>query len=166
MSRGGVLVVWLVTVLAVPGLGAPARPPWPSAAAAVAAMLMAPALVDYEGTKVLSAVRGDRAETVTALESYKRLGKLRLEFLSPESVSGRLIVDDGASSWQYEPSYHLVIRGPSFVRPPGNAPQARDVLRGSLAAVVRGEEGTGRQTATLGTRAGAPYARPQSPKRR
>src|SRR2546426_12755795 len=109
MSRGGVLVVWLVTVLAVPGLGAPARPPWPSAAAAGAAMLMAPALVDYEGTKVLSAVRGDRAETVTALESYKRLGKLGLELLSPESVSGRRVVDGGASSRQYGTSCDLVI---------------------------------------------------------
>src|SRR3989449_2469596 len=146
MSRGGVLVVWLVTVLAVPGLGAPARPPWPSAAAVVAAMLTAPALVDYEGTKVLSAVRGDRAETVTALESYKRLGKLRLEFLSPESVSGRLIVDDGASSWQYEPSYHLVIRGPSFLRPPGSPAQAQDILRGYLVAVLGAEEVIGWQT--------------------
>jgi len=146
MSRGGVLVVWLVTVLAVPGLGAPARPPWPSAAAVVAAMLTAPALVDYEGTKVLSAVRGDRAESVTALESYKRLGKLRLEFLSPESVSGRLIVDDGASSWQYEPSYHLVIRGPSFLRPPGSPAQAQDIFRGYLVAVLGAEEVIGRQT--------------------
>src|SRR3989475_11400277 len=111
MSRGGVLVVWLVTVLAVPGLGAPPRPPWPSAAAGVAAMLTAPALVDYEGTKVLSAVRGDRAETGTALESYKRLGKLRLEFLSPQSVSRALIVDQWSSSWQYEASCHPVIRG-------------------------------------------------------
>jgi outer membrane lipoprotein-sorting protein len=146
MSRGGVVAVWLVTTLAVPGLGAPARLPLPPAAAVVAAMLTAPALVDYEGTKVLSAIRGDHAETVTVLESYKRLGKLRLEFLSPESVSGRLMVDDGASSWQYEPSYHLVIRGPSFVRPPGSAAQAQDILRGYLVAVLGAEEVIGRQT--------------------
>lgn len=146
MSRTGVLTVWLVTVLAVSGLGAPSRPSLPPAGAVVAAMLGAPALVDYEGTKVLSAVRGDRAETVTALESYKRLGKLRLEFLSPESVSGRLIIDDGASSWQYEPSYHLVIRGPSFIHPPGNSTQPPDILRSYLVAVLGAEEVIGRQT--------------------
>ncbi len=147
MRRGGVLAaVWLVTTVAVPGLGAPSRPSLPPADAVVAMMLAAPALVDYEGTKVFSAVRGDRAETVTALESYKRLGKLRLEFLSPESVSGRLVVDDGASSWQYEPSYHLVIRGPSFVRPPSSPKQVWEILRGHLVAVLGAEEVIGRQT--------------------
>ncbi|HTE04179.1 MAG TPA: hypothetical protein VK739_08580 [bacterium] len=149
MSRRGLLTFWLVAGLAAPGLGAPARSPIPAVDAVIAAMLGAPALVDYEGTKVLNAVRGDRAETVTALESYKRLGKLRVEYLSPDSVSGRLIVDDGASSWQYEPAYHLVIRGPSFVRPPGNAPQAQDVLRGSLMAVLGVDEVIGRQTVVV-----------------
>ncbi len=143
---GGAL--WLVAVLAVPGLGAPARPVLPSAAV-VAAVLAAPDLVDYEGTKVLSAVRDDRADTVTVLESYKRLGRLRLEFLSPESVGGRLIVDDGASFWQYEPSHHLVIRGPSFVHQPAGPQQAHEVLRSYLVAVLGVEEVIGRQTVVV-----------------
>src|SRR5437879_12824120 len=129
MSRRGLPTLWLVAALTVPGLGAPARLPIPAVDAVVAAMLGAPALVDYDGTKALNAVRGDRAETVTALESYKRLGKLRVEHLSPESVSGRLIVDDRASSWKYEPPYDLGIRVPSFLRRPRNAPLARHVLR-------------------------------------
>src|SRR5712692_9478912 len=120
MIRRLIPVVWLATALAIPGLRAGASASLPSARDVVTFMFAAPALVDYEATKVLTAVHEDRAETVTALESYKRLGKLRLEFLSPESVSGRLVVDDGASSWQYEPSYHLVIRVPSFVRPPSS----------------------------------------------
>lgn len=142
-------VVCLVGTLAVPGLGAPARPPLPSAAAVVTAMLAAPALVDYEGTKVLSAVRGERAETVTVLESYKRMGKLRLEFLSPESLGGRLIVDDGASSWQYEPSHHLVIQGPSFVHPSGGPTRGEGIRRASLIAVLGIEEVIGRQTIAI-----------------
>ncbi len=142
---------WLVVVLAVPGLGAgaPARPVLPSAATVITAMLAAPERVDYEGTKVLSAVRNDRADTVTVLESYKRLGRLRLEFLSPESVGGRLIVDDGASFWQYEPSHHLVIRGPSFVRPPAAPQTAHEVLRSHLVAVLGVEEVIGRQTVVV-----------------
>ncbi len=141
--------VSLVVTLAVPGLGAPARPPLPSAAAVVAAMLAAPAQVDYEGTKVLSAVRGERAETVTVLESYKRMGKLRLEFLSPESVAGRLIVDNGVSSWQYEPSQHLVMMGPSFVRPGGGPARGGEIRRASLIAVLGIEEVIGRQTIAI-----------------
>ncbi len=148
-SRFVFAAAWLMVTLAVPGLGAPARPPLPAADAVVTAMLAAPALVDYEGTKVLSAVRGDRAETVTVLESYKRMGKMRLEFLSPESVGGRLMVDDGASFWQYEPSHHLVIRGPSFVHPPGGPTRAEDVRRSSLVAVLGIEEVIGRQTVVV-----------------
>lgn len=117
MLRTAAAAVVLVTILAVVAPAWPQAPRdgLPSAASVVQAILDAPDLIDYEGTKVMSAVRGDRAQTVTVLESYKRPGKLRLEFLSPESVGARLIVDDGATMWQYEPTLHIVIQGPSFV---------------------------------------------------
>lgn len=118
------------------------------AATVIRAVLTAPTLVDYEGTKILTALRGQRAETVTILESYKRSGKLRLEFLSPESASGRLIVDDGASSWHYEPSRHIVMRGPSFV----TAQPAVDpavILSRYDAMVLGNEQVIGRQTVVL-----------------
>ncbi|MGH2399197.1 MAG: LolA family protein, partial [bacterium] len=121
----------------------------PDAASVLKTMLAAPALIDYEGTKVISTVRGARAETVTILEAYKRLGRLRLEFLSPESVSGRLIVDDGAETWQYEPSMHLVIRGPSFVQGTGSPERAEDILRRYTVSVLGREAVIGRDTAVL-----------------
>ncbi len=147
MMRTAVVTLWLATALAVPGLGAPVRSP--SVQNTVAAMLAAPSQVDYEATKVLTAVHQDRAETVTVRESYKRLGHLRLEFLSPESVGGRLLIDDGASVWQYEPSQHLVIHGPSFVQSPDAPPRVDDILRSSLVAVVGTEEVIGRQTVVV-----------------
>jgi outer membrane lipoprotein-sorting protein len=123
--------------------------PAPDAASVIKTMLAAPALIDYEGTKVISTVRGARAETVTILEAYKRLGRLRLEFLSPESVSGRLIVDDGADTWQYEPSMHLVIRGPSFVQGTGSPERAEDILRRYTVSVLGREAVIGRDTVVL-----------------
>ena len=118
-------------------------------------MFAAPALIDYEGTKVISTVRGARAETVTILEAYKRLGRLRLEFLSPESVSGRLIVDDGLSAWQYEPSLHLVIRGPSFVQGTAHPERAAEVLRRYRVSVLGREAVIGRDTVVVALDPGA-----------
>jgi len=132
-----------------PGAVALAQASLPPAREILRLMLAAPAIVDYEGTKVISTVRGARAETVTILEAYKRLGRLRLEFLSPESVSGRLVVDDGLSAWQYEPSLHLVIRGPSFVQGRARPERADEILR-RYRVVVRGRETViGRNTVVL-----------------
>ncbi len=120
----------------------------PTAATVIKAVLAAPSLVDYEGTKVVTAVRGTRVETVTVLESHKRPGTLRLEFLSPESVSGRLIVDDGTRTWQYEPSLHIVIQGPSL----GGATSDVSRLREGMpykAEVVGSEEVIGHETLVL-----------------
>jgi outer membrane lipoprotein-sorting protein len=128
--------------------------PLPDAAAVLRTMLRAPALIDFEGTKVISTVRGRTAETVTVLEAYKRLGKLRLEFLSPESVTGRLVVDDGAASWQYEPSMHLVVRGPSFVSGVGQPERAGAILRGYGVRILGREEVIGRSTVVVGLAAG------------
>lgn len=125
--------------------GAPARP-LPDAAVILRTMLAAPALLDYEGTKVISTVRGARAETVTMLEAYKRLGRLRLEFLSPESTSGRLIIDDGISTWQYEPALHLVVRGPSFVQGAAHPERAPEILRRYRVLVLGRETVIGRET--------------------
>jgi outer membrane lipoprotein-sorting protein len=149
MIRRLIPVVWLATTLAIPGFRAAASASPPSVREVVASMVAAPALVDYEATKVLTAVHQDRAETVTVLESYKRLGRLRLEFLSPESVSGRLVIDDGVSVWQYEPSQHLVIHGPSFVHPAEGSESVEEFLRSALIAVLGTEEVIGRQTVVL-----------------
>jgi sigma-E factor negative regulatory protein RseB len=123
----------------------------PSAQAVVQAVLDAPSLIDYEGTKVMSAVRGDRAQTVTVLESYKRPGKLRLEFLSPESVGARLIVDDGVTAWQYEPTLHIVIQGPSFVGA-RDGETLRAVMDRYEPRVLGTEEVIGRETLVLSLR--------------
>lgn len=146
------LVLLPLTVSAGPVVRLEARQskPAPDAASILRTMLAAPALIDYEGTKVISAVRGARAETVTILEAYKRLGRLRLEFLSPESVSGRLIVDDGVETLQYEPSLHVVIRGPSFVQGKASPERAEDILRRYSVSVLGREDVIGRDTVVLG----------------
>jgi sigma-E factor negative regulatory protein RseB len=155
MARTGAAALVLLVVLAV---GSPAWPQGsdavPSAAAVVQAVLDAPSLIDYEGTKVMSAVRGDRAQTVTVLESYKRPGKLRLEFLSPESVGARLIVDDGVTAWQYEPTLHIVIQGPSFVGA-RRGDELRAVMDRYAPRVLGTEEVIGRETVVLALRAGS-----------
>jgi len=78
---------------------------------------LAPTIVDYEGTKILSVLRGDLMETVTLSEAQKRPGRTRLDFLSPEGVAGRLVIDDGTQTWHYEPRLHMVFLGPSLAAP-------------------------------------------------
>ncbi len=79
--------------------------------------MLAAQIVDYEGTKVLSVLRGALMETVTVSEAHKRPNRMRLEFLSPEGVAGRVVVDDGVQTWHYEPRLHVVIQGPSLGAP-------------------------------------------------
>lgn len=153
-SAAAALAAGLLLALASPlpaavPVGVPSARALPEPGTVLRAMLAAPALVDYEGTKVISTVRGARAETVTMLEAYKRLGRLRLEFLSPESVSGRLIVDDGLSTWQYEPALHLVIRGPSFVQGTGRPERAGDIARRYSVSVLGRETVIGRDTVVV-----------------
>jgi outer membrane lipoprotein-sorting protein len=76
--------------------------------------LEAPRLVDYEGTKVISALRGGRIETITVAESHKRPDAIRLEYLSPEDLAGRLIVDNGSVAWHYEPRLNMAFEGPTL----------------------------------------------------
>ncbi|MDQ7843286.1 MAG: sigma-E factor regulatory protein RseB domain-containing protein [Armatimonadota bacterium] len=173
VARGALILALVLSLTAAWGspspAAAPASPPPPAAAEptfpdraslppareVLRLMLAAPAIVDYEGTKIISTVRGARAETVTILEAYKRLGRLRLEFLSPESVSGRLVVDDGLSAWQYEPALHLVIRGPSFVQGRARPERADEILRRYRVAVVGREAVIGRDTVVLALAPGA-----------
>lgn len=111
---------------------------------------IAPQIVDYEGTKVLSILRGDAMETVTLIETHKRPGKTRLEFLSPEGVAGRLVVDDGVATWHYEPRLHTVFQGPSLtapVEPPGDR-----WLDGYTLTLLGVEEVIGRPTAVVSLR--------------
>ncbi|TMI87576.1 MAG: outer membrane lipoprotein carrier protein LolA [Bacillati bacterium ANGP1] len=76
--------------------------------------LEAPRLVDYEGTKVITVLRGDRTETITVAEAHKRPERMRLEYVSPEDLAGRLIVDDGATAWHYEPRLNMAFEGPTL----------------------------------------------------
>ncbi len=76
--------------------------------------LEAPRLIDYEGTKVITALRNGRMETVTVAESHKRPNMLRLEYLSPEDVAGRLIVDNGTRAWHYEPRLNVAFEEQSL----------------------------------------------------
>ncbi len=110
-------------------------------------------IVDYEGTKVLSVLRGEAMETVTLIETRKRPGRTRLEFLSPEGVAGRLVVDDGLQTWHYEPRLHTVFLGASLA-PPTEPPSAGWLAEYSL-RLLGVEEVIGRRTAVLSLRSRA-----------
>lgn len=109
--------------------------------------MIAPQIVDYEGTKVLSVLRGQAMETVTVSEAHKRPNRMRLEFLSPEGVAGRLVVDDGIQTWHYEPRLHVVIQGPSL-RGPLEGPFERLLERYAI-SLLSLEDVIGRPTAVL-----------------
>ncbi len=150
-----IILLWIALgpfAMAAPGTGDEPEvgaPEVPTAVEVIKAVVAAPALVDYEGTKVITAVRGPHVETVTVLESHKRPGSLRLEFLSPESVGGRMIVDDGTTAWQYEPSLHTVIQGPSLGAAAGDAGRVGEALAQYRADVIGAEEVIGRDTVVL-----------------
>ncbi len=112
--------------------------------------LLAAQTVDYEGTKVVSVLRGPLMETVTISEAHKRPNRMRLEFLSPEGVAGRLVVDDGVQTWHYEPRLHTVIQGPSLGVPIEAPPDRSDRwLARHTVRLLGVEEVIGRQTAVL-----------------
>lgn len=142
------LVVLLAMSPARPAATAQPAVPW-NAAAVLRSVVAAPDLIDYEGTKIVSTQHGDQVETVTVLEAHKRPNQTRLEFLSPEGIAGRLVVDNGVEAWHYEPSLHIAFQGPTL------APKARpaDVVRGLLAAyrvtLAGTEEVIGRPTVVV-----------------
>jgi outer membrane lipoprotein-sorting protein len=78
--------------------------------------LAAPRLIDYEGTKVITVLRNGRTETVTVAESHKRPDMMRLEYLSPEGVAGRIIVDNGRVAWHYEPRLNMAFKDDTLQR--------------------------------------------------
>jgi len=86
----------------------------PSARTILHMALDAPRLIDYEGTKIITALRNGRMETVTVAESHKRPNLLRLEYLSPEDVAGRLIIDDGTVARHYEPALNMLFEDRSI----------------------------------------------------
>jgi outer membrane lipoprotein-sorting protein len=99
---------------------APASPT-PTARTILKMALEAPRLIDYEGTKIITALRNGQMETVTVAESHKRPNLLRLEYLSPEDVAGRLIVDDGTVAEHYEPALNMLFEDRSIQDPSGAA---------------------------------------------
>src|SRR3989304_1804214 len=145
MVRRPALAAARAVLLALPaaalgqGVSAPHR-----ATAILHSVLVAPALIDYEGTKIISTRRGDRVETVTVLEAHKRPNQTRLEFLSPDSLVGRLVVDNGVEAWHYEPSLHTAFQGPTLTRPGRAADQLRGLLAAYGVALMGTEEVIGR----------------------
>ncbi len=117
-------VMLLVAMLACPPVTpANAAAPAPAASVPTPALtparivqlaLDAPRLIDYEGTKVITALRGGQLETITVAESHKRPDTMRLEYLSPENLAGRVIVDNGTVTWHYEPRLNMVFEGPTL----------------------------------------------------
>lgn len=81
----------------------------------------APLRTDYEAVQVMTVPRAEGAEVVRVAVWHRRPSTYRMEFLAPRRLAGRLVVDDGRFSWHYEPSLHLLVRGPSLSRVPGLA---------------------------------------------
>jgi outer membrane lipoprotein-sorting protein len=138
------LVAAAVVVLAAAQLNLAAPVP-PFAPARILQMaLEAPRVIDYEGTKVITVLRGGRTETITVAESHKRPDAMRLEYLSPETLAGRLIVDNGTVTWHYEPRLNMAFEGP----PLGGQFQNRDLtvlLRNYRVSALGVEDVIGRQ---------------------
>jgi outer membrane lipoprotein-sorting protein len=109
-----VLAVSAVLVLAATEVNFAAPTPAPAPARILQMALDASRLVDYEGTKVVTALRGGRMETITIAESHKRPESIRLEYLSPEDLAGRLVVDNGTVAWHYEPQLNMAFEGPTL----------------------------------------------------
>ena len=131
----------LVLLIAGAALGAPLTPPAPSVSGASAAprailkmALDAPRLIDYEGTKIITALRNGRMETVTVAESHKRPNLLRLEYLSPEDVAGRLIIDDGTTARHYEPALNMLFEDRS-IQDAGGLTASSSVTRSASSAL-------------------------------
>jgi outer membrane lipoprotein-sorting protein len=74
----------------------------------------APLHTDYEVVQVLTVPRAEGAAVVRVAVWHRRPSTYRMEFLAPRRLAGRVVVDDGRSSWHYEPSLHLLVRGPSL----------------------------------------------------
>ena len=101
-------------VLFAAGLNLAAQVPAVPPARILQMALQAPRLVDYEGTKVITVLRNGNTETITVAESHKRPNAMRLEYVSPEDVAGRLIVDSGSTAWHYEPRLNMAFQGPTL----------------------------------------------------
>ena len=101
-------------VLFAAGLNLAAQVPAVPPAKILQMALQAPRLVDYEGTKVITVLRNGSMETITVAESHKRPNDMRLEYVSPEDVAGRLIVDNGSTAWHYEPRLNMAFQGPTM----------------------------------------------------
>ena len=151
------LTAALVLLIAGAALGAPftpTAPPTPAASATPAPRailkmaLDAPRLIDYEGTKIITALRNGRMETVTVAESHKRPNLLRLEYLSPEDVAGRVIIDDGTTARHYEPALNMLFEDRSIQDAGG--PAALTLLTRNYEIVLLGtDEVIGRQAYVL-----------------
>ncbi|MBI4278016.1 MAG: outer membrane lipoprotein carrier protein LolA [Armatimonadetes bacterium] len=116
----------------------------PSPVALLVAALQAPAVLDYEGTRVITATRNGRMETVTVAEMHKRPNRWRFQYLSPEGLAGRLVIDDGATTWHYEPAVHMVFRSPSQPRQPRDETTVHQLLREHVVLALGVEEVIGR----------------------
>ncbi|MGH2452729.1 MAG: hypothetical protein ACRDF5_03060 [bacterium] len=135
--------------LAAPPLSAQSQTAAPPAATVLRSLVDAPTLIDYEGTKVISVRRRDGIDTVTVLEAHKRSGKSRLEFLSPDALAGRVVIDNGQDLWHYEPSLHVVFQGPTLSRQGRPVEAVRSVASAYHVQVLGTEEVIGRAAFVL-----------------
>jgi outer membrane lipoprotein-sorting protein len=145
----------LVPLIAGAALAAPYVPPAPPAAATPPAArtilkmaLEAPRLIDYEGTKIITALRNGRMETVAVAESHKRPNLLRLEYLSPEDVAGRVIIDDGTTARHYEPALNMLFEDHS-IQDTGAAASLNLLSRNYDIVLLGTDEVIGRQAYVL-----------------
>jgi len=90
--------------------------PGPTPLGVLRGALEAPLRTDYEAIQVLTAPGPNGPETVRAAVWHRRPHTHRTEFLAPPRLAGRLVVDDGTYTWQYEPSLHLLVQAPSLGR--------------------------------------------------
>ncbi len=114
----------------------------------------APLRTDYEAVQVLTTVRTEGTQTTRVAVWHRRPHAYRLEFLAPARLAGRLLVDDGASAWHYEPSLHLLVEGPSMA---GRGPEGTEVVpEGSTARLLGTDVVVGRPAylVTVATRSG------------
>ncbi len=77
------------------------------------------ALNDYRGVMVTSFDMGEGTQVSEARFAFKKPGKIRYEYLSPEEMKGNVIVSDGETMWSYDAGKNEVqkVTIPSFEMP-------------------------------------------------
>jgi outer membrane lipoprotein-sorting protein len=86
-------------------------------AALLRSVLQAEERVPFVGEQVLTVWSGLRKTETVSKEAYLAPGKSRIEYVHPKEIAGRLVVNDGKTRWEYNPSERLVVRSPILRHP-------------------------------------------------